>query len=83
MPHTVRIETTLAAWSLVRGLLTDFAGLLLIGRLPWPLSVALVGLGSSVSLGPCSSSQLPIGTAEQRRPQPQWITGPETTEDEE
>jgi hypothetical protein len=45
------IETTLAAWSLVGGFAANFAGLLLIGRLPWPLSIALVVLGTSGLIG--------------------------------
>jgi hypothetical protein len=51
MPHTRSIETTLATWSLVGGLAANFAGLLLIGKLPWPLSVALVVLGTSGLVG--------------------------------
>ena len=51
MPHVRRIETGLAAWSLVGGLLANFAGLMLMSRLPWQLSVALVALGTSGLIG--------------------------------
>jgi uncharacterized membrane protein len=51
MPHTRSIETTLATCSLVGGLAANFAGLLLIGRLPWQLSAALVILGTSALVG--------------------------------
>ena len=62
MPHTRSIETTLATWSLVGGLAANFAGLLLIGKLPWPLSVALVFSVRVASSVPCFSSQRPIGS---------------------
>jgi hypothetical protein len=51
MPHMRRIETTMAAWSLVAGLAANFAGFMLIGRLPWPLSLALVALGTAGLIG--------------------------------
>ena len=51
MPHTRTIETTLAAWSLVAGLAANFAGFMLIGRLTWPLSVALITLGTVGLIG--------------------------------
>ena len=51
MPEARRIETTLAAWSLVAGLVANFAGFMLIGRLPWPLSIALIALGTSGLIG--------------------------------
>lgn len=51
MPQTRRIETTLAAWSLVAGLVANFTGLMLIGRLSWPLAVALVALGTTGLVG--------------------------------
>jgi hypothetical protein len=51
MPHTRRIETTLAACSLVGGFLANFAGIILVGRLVWPLSVALVAVGTSALIG--------------------------------
>ena len=47
MPHTSRIETTLAAWSLVGGFLANVAGITLAGRLGWHLAVALVAAGTS------------------------------------
>ena len=51
MPHTRRIETTLAAWALVAGFLANFAGIMLVGRLAWPLSLALITLGTSGLIG--------------------------------
>jgi hypothetical protein len=46
MPHTRRVETTLAALSLVAGLAANFTGFILIGRLAWPLSLAFLVLGT-------------------------------------
>ena len=51
MPHTRAIETTLATWSLVGGLAANFAGLLLIGNLPWQMNIALILLGTSGLVG--------------------------------
>ena len=51
MPQTRRVETTLAACSLVAGLLANFAGFMLIGRLAWPLCLALVAFGTSGLIG--------------------------------
>jgi hypothetical protein len=50
MPNT-HIETTLAAWSLVGGFLANFAGVILVGKLVWPLSVALMVVGTSGLIG--------------------------------
>jgi hypothetical protein len=51
MPQTRRVETTLAVRSLVAGLLANFAGFMLIGRLAWPLCLALITLGTSGLIG--------------------------------
>jgi hypothetical protein len=51
MPRTFTIETTLAAWSLVGGILANIAGFMLIGRLAWPLSALLIALGTSGLVG--------------------------------
>jgi hypothetical protein len=51
MAHTGRIETALAAWSLAGGFVANFAGFILMGRLGWPLSVALIALGTSGLVG--------------------------------
>ena len=51
MPHTRRIETTLAAWALVAGFLANFAGIMLVGRLTWPLNVALIAVGTTSLIG--------------------------------
>ena len=50
MPHTPRIETTLAAISVVGGLLTTAAGFMFFGRLGW-LSAVLVLLGTGGLIG--------------------------------
>lgn len=51
MPQATRIEITLAAWSLAGGLLANAAGVMLMGRWGWPLSIALVVLGMSGLVG--------------------------------
>jgi hypothetical protein len=51
MPHAPRIETTLAAWSLVGGLLANAAGFMLMGKWGWLLSIALIVLGTSGLVG--------------------------------
>ena len=75
MPQTRRVETTLAACSLVAGLLANFAGFMLIGR----LCVAAVPCSHNSrykwgSLAQCSLSQRPIGNRTRsfrsRSPQP-------------
>jgi hypothetical protein len=47
MLHTRRIETSFAAWSLAGGFLANFAGFILMGRLGWLLSIALIALGTN------------------------------------
>ena len=51
MSHVRSIETTAAAWSLAGGFLANFAGFMLIGKLGWPLSIALIALGTSGLVG--------------------------------
>jgi hypothetical protein len=51
VPQTRRIETALAAWSLLAGLVANFAGFMLIGRLAWPLCLALIAFGTSGLIG--------------------------------
>jgi hypothetical protein len=51
MSQARRIETTLAASSLVAGFVANFTGLMLIGRMPWPLIAALVALGATGLVG--------------------------------
>jgi peptidoglycan/LPS O-acetylase OafA/YrhL len=51
MPRTITIETTLAAWSLVGGVLANIAGFMLIGRQAWPLSATLIAVGTSGLVG--------------------------------
>ena len=51
MPHTRRIQTTLAAWALVGGVLANVVGITLAGKLVWPLSVALIAVGTSGLIG--------------------------------
>ena len=50
MPHTPRIETTLAAISVVGGLLITAAGFMFFGRLGW-LSAVLVLIGTGGLIG--------------------------------
>ena len=64
MSQARRIETTLAASSLVAGFVANFTGLMLIGSMPWPLIAALValgttGLGAVSSIGCCAPGGLP------------------------
>ena len=51
MPRAITIETALAAWSLVGGVLANIAGFMLIGRQAWPLSATLIALGTSGLVG--------------------------------
>jgi hypothetical protein len=51
MPRSLTIETTLAAWSLVGGVLANIGGFMLIGRIAWPLSATLIALGTSGLVG--------------------------------
>jgi hypothetical protein len=51
MPHTPKIEITLTAWSLVGGLIANAAGVMLMGRWGWPLSIALIVLGMTGLVG--------------------------------
>ena len=66
MPHTRRIETTLAAGALVGGFLANFAGIILMGRLGWPLSVALIAVGTSGLIG----AMLLVAAADRRKSTP-------------
>ena len=64
VPQTRRIETSLAAWSLLAGLVANFTGFMgsmyvtntlpgfmLIGRLAWPLCLALIAIGTGGLIG--------------------------------
>jgi hypothetical protein len=51
LPRTPAIKTTLAAWSLVGGVLANIAGFMLIGGLAWPVSATLIALGTSGLVG--------------------------------
>jgi hypothetical protein len=70
VPQTRRIETTLAPWSLLAGLVANFAGFMLIGRLAWPLCLALIAFGTSGLIGAMLLVAAAIGTTEPRRPHP-------------
>jgi hypothetical protein len=51
VPQTRTIETTLAAWSLLAGLVANFTGFMLFGRLAWPLCLALIAIGTGGLVG--------------------------------
>jgi hypothetical protein len=51
VPQTRRIETSLAAWSLLAGLVANFTGFMLIGRVAWPLCLALIAIGTGGLIG--------------------------------
>jgi hypothetical protein len=63
MPHSHRIETTIAVWALVAGFLANFAGVILASKLAWPLSLALMVIGISGLIG----AMLLIAAADRNR----------------
>ena len=80
MPQMRRIETTIAVWSLVAGLAANFAGFMLIGRFPWPVSLALIALGTSGLVGAMVLvSHLPIGNTGLKRSRPLLQTNASST----